>query len=208
MGGTEADRPIDDDVGAVDELELDDELRGPEPNNDRDESEDDYGRVLGTVNRIGEFGVGAVSKVGDPIVERVAARYDTEAEPPVLAELVDGSEVLFIDRMARRKSLYEYDLVVLVSPQYPEPAIIKNDEPIEVAKGSVLCPADELRALSIGGKRVRVRPTILVEPDRADSVRWDHRVELPAALDGVTIPKRELQADEFYRAVLKGAENS
>lgn len=211
MGSIESERPTDDaDVDELDDLELDEDLRGPEPDNkhpdDVEETEQHTG-VLGAVSKLGDLGVGAVAKVGDPIVELIGGAKEEDDEP-VLAELVDGVNVYFIDKQGRRKSLYEYDLVVLDAPQYPEPAILKADRDVEIPKGSILSAADSMSALSIGGKRVLVRPCILVEPDRADDVQRDHLVEFPEELVGATIERREVQATGFYEAVLQGFESS
>lgn len=222
MSGTDADGTTDDLVPY--------EGADGEPDTDQDEDAEQDGRLAGVtaavsalgavgvdaksklgtvgvenVSRLGEVGVKGVSRLGEVGMMLVDRERADEDLPPVKAELVDGATVYFIDPAARRKDLNEYDLVLLDSSQYPEPAVLKNDREVEIAAGTTLCAADSIRAIVIGGKRVIVRPCILVEPDRADAVRREHRVELPDAVVGRTIPERDLQSEHFYCAVLQGA---
>lgn len=161
-----------------------------EQTNDRSNQGGVLSGVTGAVSKLGEVGMQAVDRGAD--------------EETVMAELVDGSEVLFVDPQARRKSLYEYDLVVLDAPQYPEPAILKNDREVEIPDGSILSMVEPIRALVMDEKRLIVRACTLVKPDRVDDVPRDNRVELPETIVDETIPQRSLQAPDFYRAVLKG----
>lgn len=172
MAGTERDGPTDD-VGLLDE---DDE----EPDSIDQEADDSGGGILSSIRE----------------------RLGGEEEPPVQAELVDGATVLFIDPAAKSKSLYEYDLVLITAPQYPEPIVLKNDAPIEIPEGSVLCSADSATMIDYGGKRVIARPNILVPPERADEVAPEYRENVPEPVLGRTIPQRPVQSEQFYNLVL------
>jgi hypothetical protein len=112
---------------------------------------------------------------------------------------------MFIDPAAKSKSLYEFDLALITAPQYPEPAILKNDVPIEIPAGSVLCSATSATMLDYGGTRVIARAFILVPPERADEVAPEHREELPEELQGKTVPQRDVQDEDFYQLMLNSA---
>ena len=115
--------------------------------------EDDQGSGGGLLSRFrggGEAAVDeadqeAVDEDGGGLLASVRERFQDDDEPgePTRAELVDGANVLFIDPAAKRKSLYEYDLVLITAPAYPEPIVLKNDVPIEIPEGSLLGVVDD-----------------------------------------------------------------
>ena len=145
------------------------------------------------------------SKDSGGILASVRERFeDDKPGEPTRAELVDGANVLFIDPAAKRKSLYEYDLVLITAPAYPEPIVLKNDVPIEIPEGSVLCSASSTTMINYGGKRLLAKANILVPPDRADEVDPDYREDVPEAVVGKTIPQRPVQDEDFYQLVLNG----
>lgn len=175
--------------------------------------EDDQGSGGGLLSRFrggGEADVDEadqedVDEDGGGLLASVRERFeDDEPGEPTRAELVDGANVLFIDAAANRKSLYEYDLVLITAPAYPEPIVLKNDVPIEIPEGSVLCSASSATMINYGGKRLLAKANILVPPDRADEVDPDYREDVPEAVVGKTIPQRGVQDEEFYQLVLNG----
>ena len=62
--------------------------------------------------------------------------------------------MLFIDPVAKRKSLYEFDHVPVTAPQYPDPIVLKASAPMEIPEGSVLCSAAEATMIQFRDKRV------------------------------------------------------
>jgi hypothetical protein len=214
MAGTERDGPTDGDVGSLDDSDA-------EP--DSIDDEEDGGLLAGVASALGRGDRDDEAKTeadvedeGPKLTEKfledarelqeaIGERLDDEETGPVRAELVDGAQVLFIDPAARSKALYEYDLVLITAPQYPEPVVLKNDVPIEVPEGVVLCSSEGATMIDYAGKRVIQRSYILVPPSRADEVSPDHREEVPEALVGKTIPTREVQNEEFYNLVLNAA---
>jgi hypothetical protein len=214
MAGTEADGPMDDDFADP----LDDVDGEPDSIDDLDDVEDETneGFLAGLSSTLlGDRDDGDdqddeeaapeqdadVDEDGPSLTERLFGG-DEEETSPMYAELVDGANVYFIDSAARSKELYEYDLVVITAPQYPEPIILKNDQPIEIPEGSTLCAAKSAEMLTIKGKRVITRACTLVPPERVEEVSRDHRVELPEGLSGVTIPYRQNQSEPFYGALV------
>jgi hypothetical protein len=129
---------------------------------------------------------------------------DDGAEEPTRAELVDGANVLFVDAAANKKSLAEYDLVLITAPAYPKPLVLKNDVPIKIPEGSVLCSASSATLINYGEKRLLAKANILVPPDRADEVAPESREDIPESIVGKTIPERGVQDEEFYQLVLNG----
>lgn len=121
---------------------------------------------------------------------------------PRRAELVDGANVLFVDVEARSKPIYQYDLAVITGSQYPDPIVLKNDAPIEIPEGAALSASTPGKIMLYAGRRVVARGATLVEPERADQIPRDARVELPDGLAGEAVPVRECQSPEFYRAVV------
>lgn len=203
MAGTERDGPTDDDSGLFDSSDA-------EP----DSIDDDAKRKGHLASLSAKFGRGGDEPdveadvdegAGGGLLASVRGRLqDIEPGEPTRAELVDGANVLFIDPAAKRKSLYEYDLVLITAPQYPEPIVLKNDAPIEIPEGSVLCSAAEATMIKYRGKRVIARANILVPPDRADEVAPEYREDVPEPVLGKTIPQRGVQNEEFYNLVLNG----
>ena len=206
MAGTKRDSAPDDDAGVLDES-------GEEADRIDDGEEGDG--ILASVKASfggGEADVEDVQEDGDGgggLLGRVRdAVQDDEHTGPSRAELVDGANVLFIDPAAKSKALYEYDLVLITAPQYPEPVVLKNDTPIEVPKGSVLCSAKSATMIDYAGKRVLARSFILVPPERADEVAPEYLEDVPEALVGKTVPRREVQNAEFYQLVVNAASAS
>jgi hypothetical protein len=196
MAGTERDGPTDDagelaDLGvesdSIDDLDLDDAGQAAQASAGEADVEDDQSSGGGLLSRLrGAFG------------------DDDEDSGPTRAELVDGANVLFIDPAANRKSLYEYDLVLITAPAYPEPIVLKNDVPIEIPEGSVLCSASSATMINYRGKRLIAKANILVPPERADEVAPEYREDIPEAVVGKTIPQRGVQDEDFYQLVLNG----
>jgi hypothetical protein len=224
MAGTERDGPFDDDAGAfddsdgesdtIDTLDVDDAGQAAQADAGDVDVEDDQGSGGGLLSRFrggGEADVDEadqedVDEDGGGLLASVRERFQDDEEPgePTRAELVDGAQVLFIDAAAKRKSLYEYDLVLITAPAYPEPIVLKNDVPIEIPEGSVLCTASSTTMINYGGKRLLAKANILVPPDRADEVDPDYREDVPEAVVGKTIPQRPVQDEDFYQLVLNG----
>lgn len=202
MAGTEREGSKEGGTGAFD--------TSGEESDDIDQNADDDGLLAGVREK---FSRGAEADGDDDVdedsgglLERLASAVgDDENTGPSRAELVDGANVLFIDPAAKSKALYEYDLVLITAPQYPEPVVLKNDAPIEVPKGSVLCSSTSATMIDYAGKRVLARSYILVPPSRADEVSSDYREEIPEPIAGKTIPRQELQNEKFYNLVLNGA---
>jgi len=145
--------------------------------------------------------------VGD-LLAIVRERFQDEDTGPSKAELVDGATVLFIDSAAKRKPLYEYDLVLITAPSYPEPVVLKNDVPIEIPEGSVLCSAESATMIDYGGKRLIARPCILVPPERADEVSQKYLEEVPEGVVGERIQQRGIHDEDFYNLVLSAVGTS
>ena len=169
------------------------------------------GRLLSRFRGGGEAAVDeadqeAVDEEGGGLLASVRDRFQDDDEPsePTRAELVDGANVLFIDAAANRKSLYEYDLVLITAPAYPEPIVLKNDVPIEIPEGSVLCTASSATMINYAGKRLLAKANILVPPERAEEVAPEYREDVPEAVVGKTIPQRPVQDEDFYQLVLNG----
>lgn len=134
-----------------------------------------------------------------------ASEEEEEQTGPMMAELVDGAEVLFIDEAAGRKNLYEFDLVLLTAPAYPEPAVIKCNTSFEVPEGSVLSEAKSPSLVKYGKKRVTARAYALAPPERAEEVPRDQREDVPEEISGETIPRRKIQNVNFYNRIVKAA---
>jgi len=210
MAGTEPDessKPTEDVWGN----ELD------EPNDPLDDEEDDWTADDEEQDDIDQNSGNALDGLRSQLtrenlmqsVEKLRSRKDGEdtdedekITEPSQAELVDGAQVLFIDPAAGSKNYADYDLVLITSSQYPEPIVLKNDTPVEVPEGTVLCSSTEATMIKYSGKRVIARSYILVPPSRADEVSPDYREEVPEALVGKTIPRREVQNEQFYNLVL------
>lgn len=224
MSGTERDGPTDDDAGeladlgvesdSIDDLDLGDAGQAAQADAGDVDVEDDQGSGGGLLSRLrggGEADVDEadqedVDEDGGGLLASVRDRFQDDEGPaePTRAELVDGANVLFIDAAANRKSLYEYDLVLITAPAYPEPIVLKNDVPIEIPEGSVLCSASSATMINYGGKRLLAKANILVPPERSDEVTPGYREEVPEAVVGKTIPQRNVQDEDFYQLVLNG----
>lgn len=228
MAGTERDGPTDDDAGAFDEtggesdtidgvdaLDVGDAGQAAQAGSadveaDQETDEDSGGGLLSRIRGGGETEAEAdvqedVDEDGAGVLDRVrGALGGDEDSGPSRAQLVDGANVLFVDPAAKSKSLYEYDLTLITAPQYPEPIVLKNDVPIEIPEGSVLCAAKSASMIDYGGKRVIARAYILVPPERADEVAPEYLEDVPEALQGKTIPQRSVQDEEFYQLILNG----
>jgi len=219
MGNIDAESPDDagDDAlgGLSDVLE---EERGREPDSiddfdlaeiDVDEPDDGEGFLSGLLGRGGDADQDDLDEDGDDVedgpglLERLRGEDEGPTEPR-RAQLVDGATALFIDPEARSKALGEYGLVVLDAAAYEEPVILKNDVPVEIPAGATLCASTSARLLKFDGRRVITRGATLVPPDRVDEVPRDARLDLPAGLDGETVPVRPCQSEAFYRRLLRG----
>lgn len=153
-----------------------------------------------------ETGGGRLAAVKEKLSKSDSANEDEEEDRgPMMAELVDGAEVLFIDEAAGRKNLYEFDLVLLTAPAYPEPAVIKCNTSFEVPEGSVLSEAKSPSLVKFGEKRVTARAYALAPPERAEEVPRDQREEVPKEISGETIPRRKIQNVNFYNRIVKAA---
>ena len=195
----------------IDGLDVDDAEQAAQAGAaDVEDDQDSGGGLLSRLRGGGEADVDEadqedVDEDGGGLLASVRERFeDDEPGEPTRAELVDGANVLFIDPAAKRKSLYEYDLVLITAPAYPEPIVLKNDVPIEIPEGSVLCSASSTTMINYGGKRLLAKANILVPPDRADEVDPDYREDVPEAVVGKTIPQRGVQDEDFYQLVLNG----
>jgi hypothetical protein len=228
MPGTERDGPTGDDAGELADLGIEsDSIDDPDLDDAGQAAQADAGDVDvdqssgdGLLSRLRGGGADQEADVdkglqedgddGAGVLDRVreALGGDGEDSGPARAELVDGARVLFIDPAAKRKSLYEYDLVLITARAYPEPIVLKNDVPIEIPEGSALCAAESATMIDYGGKRVIARANILVPPERVDEISKEHRHDVPEELLGKTIPQRPIQDEDFYNLVLNAAGTS
>jgi len=131
---------------------------------------------------------------------------DSEAsDEPRRADLVDGAEIGFIDPRAKARPLEDYGLVILMADVYPEPAILRCQEPFEIEAGSALVRAGSSSLLSFSGRRVTVRQFSLAPPDRVGELDPRTAELVPEALDGAKIPATH-QAPDLVSSVLEKAE--
>lgn len=139
-------------------------------------SESQRGRVVGAIDRFGAWGLSLLGRGGD------------ESGPK--AELVDGAEVLFIDRRAPAKAPAEHTLALLYADEYPAPAVLRCRAPMTIPDEAGLAPAGPSDTLLVDGKRVIVRQYSLVEPERTGEFSRHDRLEaVPVEIAGETIPE-------------------
>lgn len=182
MAGTEQNGPTDSEPTTLEDLE-----------SGADNSVQESGLVTGVVERVQEL-------LGD---DRDDDR-DGAGAGPTQAELVDGAELLFVDPAGRSRDLREFSLVMLTAAQYPEPAIVRSLG-IEIPDGSMITPAGAGEILQYGDRRLVARPYTLVEPDRVDEVDRDDLEELPEAIVGESVPRKQ-QEPEFLARVVAALE--
>lgn len=158
-----------------------------------EEEDSSDGRLAGVISAVDSLGA-------------MVWPFGADEDETIEAELVDGAEVLFVDRQAKTKDAHEFDLVVLDAPEYPEPAIVRCTEPTEIPEGAGLLSAGRSARLDLDDRRVIVRSFTLVPPDRVDEVARQDRLEsAPRALYGETVPKTYVQNENFYTLACRAA---
>lgn len=125
-----------------------------------------------------------------------------EDDPLPRADLLDGTEALFVDPAATQRHLRDYQLVAFVHDDLPAPAVLANDATLEIDDEAALAKAGPSTLALLGDRRIIVRDYALVPGDRAAAVDPDQRRPIPSGLAGETIPERPCQSQRIRRALL------